>query len=456
MRNITIFFVLLVFSFLIVNAHSQNLENQKVLAVPSGFKIPTIATSEKLSIQEGLSIHEFWEVYSDRKNNISYINHGLRTPKDTLEYLEDFYVIEHKGKSLHIVSDEEISFDGILSSKAIDKGWVSIEDLLLWNHCLVSDDNNVDIKVIFNRQVYNLNNEPSNQVSYTNDVFYLYKEENGYFLIGSEQFITSPEQLTIKDFGWIPNHKVRIWGNIVALEPNWDSIAVEQRKKYDLHCRVYNDKKAAKKNKKSYSDIEKTVWGEINPGKRYEGKKIRFPILEEESKICHVGMIGDYLLRDYYLDGFTNKMYKKELQSPFRKVVLLSKLELSEMINTIEKVSESISSPINREEIIQVWIDLLKNKNIYLKDSKYLSLKFSQIIETIYGIPIEEKEIFNDKKLKKIIKPKSITDKELFDYKEILEEKKGLLMKIFNSKDYKYSFKSLHQTYYWIPISSTL
>ena len=75
-----------------------------------------------------------WKVYSDRKNNVTYVDARNRDDEEykKLDFMEAFYVKDVKGNMLHLVRPT--------SKKNFDNfGWIDANRLILGKYCSLSE-----------------------------------------------------------------------------------------------------------------------------------------------------------------------------------------------------------------------------------------------------------------------------------------------------------------------------
>ena len=237
-----------------------------------------------------------WLVYSDRIDNKTYKSPNYRKIlKSNIAFLSPFYVIDETDEFLHIFKDNNLGSNFTVSRSAIDYGWIPKNNLLMWDHCLVTVTNKSFKRVLFfgasigsNKQELSLFHSPDlsdmTQMSIMVDIpviLYVYKETNNSLLVGAKVKIAHNER-SENVFGWISKQKIVSWNNPVCLEENWENEAVLERVKFQIQPEIFNSIRKAE-NFKNGKIHKKYVWrGDnielLNYG-RTMGKTFRFPVI---------------------------------------------------------------------------------------------------------------------------------------------------------------------------------
>lgn len=251
-----------------------------------------------------------WIVYSDRMNNQTYSTSDASQTFKTLEFLSMYYVVDEVGEYIHIVKDDNVTFGGELSPRAEDFGWIKKENMLLWQRCFVTD-RKIDKKAMLLNTVATLKNAPvnveqsdkivkfyqnpemtqeSDQQSSLFQVFYIYKFSENSVLLGRGNRIS--DQVKNQIMGWAPVDRIAFWDHSIAIEPNWEDEAAEERKGAGYPAKVFRDQPAA--NKYAMGDmVAGEFWGADPFQKRHIGDWRRFPVLKKKGKLLRTGIMGE-------------------------------------------------------------------------------------------------------------------------------------------------------------------
>lgn len=318
MRKIIIVFLSIFIFLTSLNiGHSETPLPKTVKEKPAKYQL--VSDQEDIFATTEVLNYQVWTVYSDRENNITYTEPGGTERYGTLHFMEQFYVADEKEDYVRLVRDLDIK--GInLSPNAIDFGWINKDKLLLWNHCLVTPPEKGNInkkamvlntlahiktntlnaeadKIKFRKGVNN-DSPLSGKETFLYQIFYVYKEEGDMVLLGREERIDDQNENTRRQniMGWAPSTRLTYWDHRVALEPNWEPRAIEERKR-GKSCKFFIDVPAAKKyangDAVGYNSI---LWDSDFLGERPIGEWRRFPFLRNSSgeyRIAIAGVMGE-------------------------------------------------------------------------------------------------------------------------------------------------------------------
>ena len=83
---------------------------------------------------------QYWRVYSDRDNNVTYLTSNSKTPYGELRMNEPYRIAKIEN-GYALVYQERKATKGwpTISDDAESKGWVPMDKLLLWTKCPTND-----------------------------------------------------------------------------------------------------------------------------------------------------------------------------------------------------------------------------------------------------------------------------------------------------------------------------
>jgi hypothetical protein len=265
-----------------------------------------------------------WVVYSAIAGVSTYQRPSLSSPKAlTLGYMDFFFVAEEQGEFVHLFKDERIDFNK-LSTSAQDYGWAQKKDLLIWRSGLVTRDLHIyrkalvvntvesiadskfqDLKVLKFRQ------GPGNDAAFTEyqsrmfEYYYVFKtatdaDGNTWYLIASTNMVTSYRNRT-KILGWADKQRLIDWDSRLAVEPNWDPAAIQERREQKTRPVVFFT------NRESAVDYGRLgreagdslrIWDRDSARERAVGDLPRFPVLAPFERVgnfdlVRAGIVGD-------------------------------------------------------------------------------------------------------------------------------------------------------------------
>jgi hypothetical protein len=309
-------------------------QNYKAKEAPMKFIEPTYYENEvsmaNFMYDKGPENKEkiWWFVVADRDQVKTYEKPDASSAqKGTLTFLKYYYVVDEEEKWIKIVEGPQPKSNGKWSSPIKEKGWVSKDDVLLWQGSLKSEGANIHMKGFILNKLSNIskileegskdfanvyNSPTSNVVSKQlrfYDLYFIYKIENGRMLLGKDYFLSRNE--TKENLvGWVEESKVDKWYTRIALEPNFDEAAYMERKSKKENNRVVGFKKAGnaiaylrsgniKQDQVVWDNdpvLEKFEYLSPENPRRYKGGVYRFPLLNLDNvankKYFESGTIG--------------------------------------------------------------------------------------------------------------------------------------------------------------------
>lgn len=230
-----------------------------------------------------------WVVYSDREQNPTYTSPDKSIRCGELKFGEKVCIAEIKGDMALIYSDEKARYPEI-PQNIKSKGWIPMENLLLWNKC-PTDQRGVLRKGIiainlnkmskgekFQQKKYNSPDNLSQSSPLNTDMnfYYVMKEtEDGeYALLCTGAQVNSAQTF----YGWVNKNAYTEWNQRSCLEPNWLPKFVETHR--NQRVQIYED--ASRSSQATWWEFGATN-GDLNPLYKYRMAKeqLRFPILSQ-------------------------------------------------------------------------------------------------------------------------------------------------------------------------------
>jgi hypothetical protein len=368
---------------------------QKVMGMPEKFKSPEDRFDIKQNYlnyinESGKKINENypWLVLSDRAQNPIYSRENVGS---TIEGYMDF-------KDVAYVLDETTDWIKVAVGATVDRktyniikqprliGWVKKTDVVLWQNTLK------DSKTGIHRKVFLLNNDDnidyllkqlhpeiveiySSPLGETKEpdlkiysFYFLLKKENDRFLLAKNvSYNITNAQFEI--IGWVKKGKCTVWNTRIALEPNFENEAFQERKrnKHNTYCfrsleaaEVYSHSGIPNTNdiildrdpmNAAYNDLAKTN------NKRYPGTVVRYPLLTKHQHAYRSGVIGDIhvkvnnsnqleILAETSFSNISEKA--KELDEKAKNINILFAIEGTQQVSTLKNtILNAISSAEN-------------------------------------------------------------------------------------------------------------
>ncbi|MCF8364306.1 MAG: hypothetical protein K9H16_00900 [Bacteroidales bacterium] len=339
--------------------HNFTIKGQQILSVPEKYLTP-VENPEPPSKNDPLS-EKPWFVWSDCGNNPVYLSSDGGEKIAELEYGAACAVVQVKSKSLLLARIEDVHKGFLMQGKKA-LGWVDFDKLLLWDHCLKTEQCLIDKKaMIINAidsdylntpgQTPNFLNGPGSGYEAIGDAgygisqfYFVYKETADYLLLGKSSLIQKSD---FREYvaGWIPKKYCTIWNTNLALEINWHPDAVSERESLGSKVTVWENEIGAANFDKNdlFLLTESPTYQE-----RTNGFKNRFIPLErnntttsnEANLPIKVGMISDII------PAF-DKAEVEEMYNFLDMLEMLQKINIIFVVdatNSMESYSASISN----------------------------------------------------------------------------------------------------------------
>lgn len=196
----------------------------------------------------------FWIVYSDRDENVTYNEPGGAVKFKTLNLNERLRIAQiRNGYALVYVEPQvEIAYP-MISQYAECKGWIPMQNLLLWHSCPANDagiynkallcvnlDKNAD------SNLGHLYRNPKNKSKYdvlaTDMRFYfVMKKEGNLALLSVTHSLDGRSDQVLT--GWVEEQSYVAWNQRSCLEPTWNIKDVEYFSDENQQVNIYKDMK---------------------------------------------------------------------------------------------------------------------------------------------------------------------------------------------------------------------
>ncbi len=174
-----------------------------------------------------------WVAFSDRENNTTYSSPAVGAPFGKLEFNEKVTIAKIENGFALVYTDPKYPAWPAYSEKAESKGWVPMENLLLWQSCPA------DTKGIYQKALLAANIESKANrnmgLSYKNPVektngtriktdmtfYYIMKTDpkTGLKLIANQSRMDGNTSNVL--YGWVDSNSFVPWNQRSCLEPNW-------------------------------------------------------------------------------------------------------------------------------------------------------------------------------------------------------------------------------------------
>lgn len=249
--------------------------------------------------QNETSTSRYWNVYSDRDNNPTYVAPGSQTKYATLEFNEKLRIAEVRN-GYALVYKEPKYGEGYpaISKDAVCRGWIHLSKLLLWGSCL-SDEHGIHYKALFCTNLSSLDEKTKSVgVGYLNpvdkqtkkrltqkmDFYYVMKRENNLTLLASQNTLENAIYSKNVLYCWVPAESFVPWNQRSCAEPTWIPDDVEFFAEKKININIFPNKSMqgksipityVAKNQRDTKDIN--VY-------RIPEDQLRYPILDDTTK----------------------------------------------------------------------------------------------------------------------------------------------------------------------------
>lgn len=237
----------------------------------------------------------YWDVFSDRDDNVTYADANNTKPFGKLSFNEKVRIARISGEFAMVFSEpnETVNYPEI-SGSAVFKGWIPMKNLLLWSSCLANDRGiyfkallcvNADQRDAKTFGVgYRSPEDKSKTVRLSTDMQFYYvmkRGSNGMVLLATQHKIDGLKGLISNKLlkAWVPSESYVPWNQRSCIEPTWEHEDVEYFAARNITSKIYDSKELT-------GDVASTVpFRKSNaPYEQYQYRMapeaLRFPILD--------------------------------------------------------------------------------------------------------------------------------------------------------------------------------
>lgn len=237
--------------------------------------------------------HEYWIVFSDRANNATYVAPGSNIVYKKLDFNEKVRIAQIKnGWALVYYEPKEQETYPKFSGGIEWKGWIKMDNLLLWSTCPANEKGiynkavlcaNIDVDDTNGRQgkcYHSPDDLKSFQPTSIDFTYYFVMKKVGTLALLSFQNTMNGISYKVL-YGWVDENSFVAWNQRSCLEPNWDPEERTYFNKNGVKAYIYDEKTQQKASYITY-DISD---GPAKPDMyRMNGNELRYPILDADGK----------------------------------------------------------------------------------------------------------------------------------------------------------------------------
>jgi hypothetical protein len=445
----------------------QNKHPLKIQSIPQHYIQPEIDFREVNSL--GIFSGSSWAVISTLDQNFTYTNPEGRNEKTKVSFLDLLYVQDEKGEFLHVYSDPAPDIENaLLSNAAVDKGWIRKTTVLMWKHCLLSNDTkqNIQIMICDYNDILDMET-PGNgtnggiavysdpdlkkrtlRKTRAKELYYAYKIEPNAILIGNANRIlagTPPDQTII---GWISSNYCYRLDTKIWIARNNKPEAVDEMVKKKIFPYLFIDEQQARifSSTGKFNNIYFTPhWDPV----KNENQWFPFPLVQEREGIFKLRVVdNDFKLAYAPLKG-------SGMENPlFRKVILISAMDLSNVISNMSGTADFSGEENNRERLRKFLAGAYREEYPDLQEEMINNLPLRMIFESLFWIVNSTDPILN-LKLRKINDPELISIAALDNILRSLRSSADDLKNVadYKNEDREVTFVSNDIRYFWVNLN---
>lgn len=235
-----------------------------------------------------------WNVYSDRSENKTYQEPRKNSPVyERLEMGEELRIAKiQDGFALVYHEPKKSVIYPIISEDAVVRGWIPMENLLLWSTCPVNekgiynkalitvnmDNINAKNKVVMGNKYKNPDKTgPTEKVETGMTFYFIMKQQNDMVLLAYECDIAETEGQLL--YGWVDKSTYVPWNQRSCIEPNWntDAVARLESQYVSLYTKDKNSIESLSANEQNLHRITRYRFGGEGFPKEHGVDKYRMP-----------------------------------------------------------------------------------------------------------------------------------------------------------------------------------
>ncbi len=367
-----------------------------------------------------------WYVFSDRENNTTYTTPSENATKySSLSFTEKVYIADIKNEFALVFSDDNVpSTDGTISSNARYRGWIPVDNLLLWYIC-PQDQYKVYKKGVV---IYSPSSEhgeyeknpkflfapSSNAKKTTNqsnslDFFYCIKttvnrnNNKLYYLLSKEYEIKSKGDAQDRlILGWLSEDNLTEWNYRLLLEPTHADKNVKCYKEKKLYpCIFPVDKNGLNNARKFERDgiISNPLWiyDKFEENKRMNPYRMRNPIIDNSSNLLKVATLSTFGDNGTVEDYAKIKKRIEELKQALDNINVIFVIDAtSSMKKYYPEVANSLEEIMDRDFSSNIKVGAVLYKDY--TDTDKISIKpVNKNIQEVIGFINQKKDHLGSK-----------------------------------------------------------
>lgn len=303
-----------------------------------------------------------WTVYSDRDSNPTYTSPNNSASQNSyLNFGEKIFIAKIQNGFALVFSDVYKSEYPIINPTAQSKGWIPVENLLLWEECpksqnqiyqkgLVVHDPSKQNALIEQNPSYLLAPDKtavknSNQKAKDLDILFIMKTETigntTYYLLSREMSINGMEQRVL--YGWLPDDYVTRWDQRLVLEPTYATAAVRSYENENVKPSIFHEAKEANAMFLSGAANNPFWVYEDFSASRMDAVIMRNPILEKEKDMIYkVAAISSLSISEK-----AKVVYKEEIEKLKKQLDNINVIFVIDATSSMKKYYPAVASALS-------------------------------------------------------------------------------------------------------------
>ena len=279
----------------------------------------------------GATTQTVWTAYSDRESNRTYTAAGGAATNaaqhTTLAFMQKVYIAEIRNGYAHVFEDGYTIRYPKINSTAKSLGWISVDNLLLWDKCPLNQNNIYQKALVVGdpKKSTDIQQNPpyikapsktgGSDINARNlDILFIMKKTGDFYLLSKEMSIKSkPYEV----YGWLNDVYITFWDQRLCIEPTTNSDNVAFYKSQNLFPSIYKE--------------------EFGASSFYTQNATGTPFWKYD-KLSSTERMSPYIMRSPLLSGYGNEIFKVATYSSLN----AERANLTgDMIEDVELVKES-------------------------------------------------------------------------------------------------------------------
>jgi hypothetical protein len=326
MKGIELIISIFVIFSVLSNTTAQDYKS--VLGLPEKFeKVVDLRGSEMDEFMNGAtgpkSKNKPWRVICDRDGLETYSDgRGSGRSGKKLKFRDWYYVLEERNQYIHLgkMNGEPDNNLNIMRGSFVESfGWIEKSKMLLWTIGLRNENTGISLKslILYTAEgAKKVINNPDQAIKIYKgpgtvwgesaavalyEYYFILKKENGHYLISKDSDLLNFNNIA----GWVSANDQADWNTRLALEPNFNQDAFNERKmRVNYQFVAFTDEVSASNHSKTGKgnesriitrddpvNAQRQVLGTRNP-RRYIGNKLRMPVLRDGGDFYATGVLG--------------------------------------------------------------------------------------------------------------------------------------------------------------------